>query len=74
MALSQSPTLTKLAEKLIQQLRGVDADPTGDEKELLTQAKIIATQHGAEVSSESIIQLAEDIESRDAAAKDQIIN
>jgi len=75
MALSQSPTITKLAEKIIQQLNGdAETDPAADETGILAQAKLLADQHGAEVSAESIANLAEDLQSRDAAPNNQIIH
>ena len=75
MALSQSPTITKLATRIIQQLKGsAETDATSDEADILIQTKLLASQHGADVSSESIANLAEDLHSRDAASNDQIIH
>jgi hypothetical protein len=73
MALSQSPTITKLADLIIRQLkRGEEKDSASDE--ILNQAKLLASQHGADVSDKSIAELAEDLQSRDAASNVQIIN
>lgn len=63
MALSQSPTIAKLAERIIQQLKGNDEmEAASDEKAILAQAKQLASQHGAETSVESIANLAESIQ------------
>jgi phthiocerol/phenolphthiocerol synthesis type-I polyketide synthase C len=75
LALSQSPTIIKLAKRIIQQLQeNNDTDTISNEKEVLIQAKLLASQHGADVSTESIVNLAEDLDSRDAASNDQIIH
>ena len=74
MALSQSPTIMKLAEQIIQQLKRRDeTDTAPDENEILNQAKLLASQHSADVSDKSIADLAEDLQSQDAASNDQII-
>lgn len=74
MALSQSPTIAKLAERIIQQLKGRDEMETASEAtEIIAQAKQLAFQHGAETSAESIADLAEDIQSRDAASHARMI-
>ena len=55
MALNQSPTITKLAGLIIQNLkRGDEMVGNSDEKEILTQAKQLAAQHAADISAESI--------------------
>jgi acyl carrier protein len=64
MALSQSPTIAKLAERIIQQLKGnVEIDAASDKKEIIDQVKQLASQHGTEVSAESIAGLTKDIQS-----------
>ena len=74
MALSQSPTIAKLAQRLTQQLKGSDdMEITSDEKGMLAQAKQLASQHGADISAESIATLVEDIQSQDAAAHARMI-
>jgi len=74
MALSQSPTIAKLAQRLIQQLKGSDdMETTSDQKEILAQAKQLASQHGAEISAESLATLVEDIQFQDAAAHARMI-
>jgi acyl carrier protein len=75
MALSQNPTIAKLAERIIQQLKGTEeTDAASDENELLAQAKLLASQHGAEVSAGSIADLAEDLQSRETGSNDKIIH
>jgi acyl carrier protein len=75
MALSQNPTIAKLAERIIQQLKGTEeTDAASDENELLAQAKLLASQHGAEVSADSIADLAEDLQSRETGSNDKIIH
>ncbi len=74
MALSQSPTIAKLAQRLTQQLKGSDdMETSSDEKGILAQAKQLASQHGADISAESIATLVEDIQSQDAAAHARMI-
>ena len=74
MALSQSPTITKLAERIIQQLKGSDEmKEVSEEKEIITQAKQLASQHGVETSTESIVSLTEDIQSRKNASPVRMI-
>ena len=75
MALSQSPTIDKLAELIFQQLKGSEAkDETPTENEILSQAKKLAAQHGAEISDETITKLAENLQTRDTTADDHIIH
>lgn len=75
MALSQSPTIAKLAEKIIEQLTRDDKmDPAVDEMTMLTQVKRLTDLHGAEVSDESMANLAEDLQTGDTAANNRIIH
>jgi acyl carrier protein len=74
MALSQNPTLGKLAERIIRQLKGSDElEAASHENELLAQAEQLAHQHGAELSAASIKDLAEDFLSGDPASNGRII-
>ncbi len=74
MALSQSPTIVKLAQRLIHQLKGSDETDTASAgTEMLAQTKQIASQHGAETSAEAIESLVEDIQSRTAIANSRMI-
>ena len=75
MALSQSPTIDKLAEFIFQQLKGIEVeDETPEENEILDQAKKLAAQHGVEISDETITNLAENLQSRDTTSDDNIIH
>lgn len=75
MALSQSPTIAKLAERIIQQLKGNDEkEEHSDDKAVLAQAKQLFSQHGTEASAEVIASLAADIQSRDADLQDRMIH
>jgi len=74
-SLSQSPTIAKLTERLVLQLRASEeTDATSDDEEILAQAKLLSVQHGTQVSSESIENLAEDLKSQDPAINNQIIH
>jgi acyl carrier protein len=75
MALNQNPTIAKLAEQIIQQLKGSDeTEAASDETEIVAQTQQLAFQHGVDASAESIVNFAENLQSRDAAANDKIIN
>ncbi|WP_373976088.1 SDR family NAD(P)-dependent oxidoreductase [Chitinibacter sp. SCUT-21] len=50
MALSQNPTLTKLAEKLIQQLKGSQVEQISDTE---SRIQLLAAQHGATEQTDS---------------------
>ncbi len=75
MALSQSPTIVKLAERIIEQLKSNnEVEAASDEKEILAQATQLASQHGSEMSAESLATLAEDIQSLGNAANNRMIS
>nr|MBP6709060.1 SDR family NAD(P)-dependent oxidoreductase [Accumulibacter sp.] len=75
MALSQSPTIAKLAERVIQQLRDNEQDVEADEQqERLAQAEQVVRQQGAELSAETIAGLAEDIRSAAPATTSRMIH
>lgn len=75
MALSQSPTIVKLAERIIEQLKSNnEVEAASDEKEILAQATQLASQHGSEMSAESLATLAEDIQSSGNAANNRMIS
>ena len=75
MALSQSPTIAKLAERVIQQLRDNEQDVEADEQqERLAQAEQVVKQQGAELSAETIAGLAEDIRSAAPATTSRMIH
>ncbi|BBP04808.1 polyketide synthase [Sulfuriferula plumbiphila] len=68
MALSESPTIAKLAERMIVQLKGSEeVEINSSEANTRTQVQQVAAQHGAEVTAESIASLVEDIQSRGGA-------
>jgi len=70
MALSQSPTITKLAERIGLQLKGSDeAGAAPAESQVLAQTRQLMAQHGSDVSAESVASLAQDIESQGTAAR-----
>ena len=70
MALSQSPTIAKLSERIGLQLKGSDEKENGlDESQVLAQTKHLAAQHGSDETAETIASLAENIESLGAASR-----
>jgi phthiocerol/phenolphthiocerol synthesis type-I polyketide synthase C len=75
MALSQSPTITKLAERIFQQLKGGDElEGNSDDNDLLIQTKQLVSQHDAKEASEEFIEnLATDIESQNTATQERMI-
>lgn len=74
MAISQSPTIAKLAERIIQQLKGGEAqEPVSAQHSVAAQAQQVASQHGAEASAESISRLAEEIQSTNGGATRRLI-
>ena len=75
MALTQSPTIMKLAERVIQQLRGSgeggDKESAADETNgILAQTQEITRQQGADMSAESIAAVARDVQSARARVID----
>lgn len=72
MALSQSPTIEKLAERIIQQLKGKDDDKEAA-SELLAQTQQVFAQHGVDASAESVASLTADISARQTTSNDRII-
>ncbi|MEQ1485778.1 type I polyketide synthase [Methyloglobulus sp.] len=75
MALSQSPTITKLAERIIQQLRGNDAIETSSEEQTtLAHVAQVASQHGIVASVEAISNLTEEIQSKNATSTNRMIH
>ncbi|HMY06773.1 MAG TPA: beta-ketoacyl reductase, partial [Accumulibacter sp.] len=64
MALSQAPTIIKLAERVIHQLRGnEESASSGSAGAITEQAKKVAEQHGVEISPEMLADLAEKLPS-----------
>lgn len=64
MALSESPTIAKLAERLIAQLRGNDAKDGEDT--VARQIQQVAAQHSSEVSAEQLASLSQEINAGEA--------
>lgn len=75
LTLSQNPTIAKLAEYIIGQLKG--GDQTGQEREeqaMLDQVRHLADQHGSDSSVVAIEQLAEDLQESDQGTTTRIIH
>lgn len=73
MAISQNPTIAKLAEKIIQQLKGADSQHPAPSDHLVVQAQQIAAQHGGDTSVDAIANLTEEIQSRGSATTRRMI-
>jgi acyl transferase domain-containing protein/NADPH:quinone reductase-like Zn-dependent oxidoreductase/acyl carrier protein len=69
MALSTTPTIAKLAERMITQLKSSIVNSTEQQ-----QIEQVATQHGAEISAESVASLINDIQANSTAANNRMIN
>lgn len=64
MTLSDSPTITKLAQRLVLQLRGnKDPQESNDSQQIVDQVRQVVSLHGAEVTSDDVEQFADDIQS-----------
>ncbi|MEN6484947.1 MAG: type I polyketide synthase [Syntrophobacteraceae bacterium] len=65
MALSESPTIARLAEYLVRQMRGVEGSGDADgDGSVLAQVQQVAAQHGVDVSMEAINSFVEDMHSQ----------
>jgi acyl transferase domain-containing protein/NADPH:quinone reductase-like Zn-dependent oxidoreductase/NADP-dependent 3-hydroxy acid dehydrogenase YdfG/acyl carrier protein len=74
MALSQSPTITKLAERLIDQLRqGNDMKEDTDETEIISQVQQVAFVHGANNSDKFNKDLTEELVALNVVTLDRMI-
>jgi NADPH:quinone reductase-like Zn-dependent oxidoreductase/acyl carrier protein len=72
MALSESPTITKLADRIIAQLRGHEGvEPSGHDAGIAAKIKLVAAQHAEEVSAVEIAQFTEQIRSQEAVLPNQ---
>lgn len=69
MALSATPTIAKLAERMITQLKGSTGNSAAQQ-----QVEQVAAQHGTEMTEESIASLVKEIQSNSAAANNRMIN
>lgn len=75
MALSESPTITKLAEKLIALLKATNASKHSDENaEVAAQVRQAVSQHAAEVDTKAVEEFAKDIQSGDRPASSRMIH
>ena len=75
MALSESPTITKLAERIIQQLKGnSELEIVSDKTELLARTQQIISQHEIGDSTQLITNLVNDLQTQSATSLDRIIN
>jgi len=72
MALNESPTLAKLAGRLIQLLRN-DGEPAGQDT-LLAQVEQVVSQHTDEVPAEAMAKFADDLKSGGVDAKQRMIH
>jgi acyl carrier protein len=61
MALSDSPTVEKLAGWIISHLRGEEAAATGDHDDTRLQVALVASQHAADVPAADIQRLADEL-------------
>ncbi len=70
MAISQSPTIAKLAARVIQQLRGTGEDLDSDDgaARLAQQVEQVARQQGADASPELLASVAQDVRASHRAA------
>jgi acyl carrier protein len=75
MALSDSPTVTKLATWIITQLRGEESAVSADHQADETRAQIehVASQHASEVPAAEIERIAGNLRSGEAAANLRMI-
>src|SRR5690606_39144162 len=73
MALNESPTLSKLASRLVQLLRH-EGDPSADEDNVLAQVEQVVAQHTDEVSAEALVKFADDFKSGSVDTQQRMIH
>jgi NADPH:quinone reductase-like Zn-dependent oxidoreductase/short-subunit dehydrogenase/acyl carrier protein len=74
LALSESPTIAKLAEKIIAQLTNADdKDETAQAIEMRSKVEQIASQHAAEVPQETVDQVTHAIQTSDLTTTTRMI-
>ena len=72
--LSQNPTIAKLSEYIIEQLRGGEAKEEGAaEQEMLAQVQHLSGQHGSEATALNIEELAQDLQEGEGGPTTRII-
>jgi acyl carrier protein len=64
MAISEGPTIARIADRLILQLTGGDAAADASETGLAAQVHVLAEQHGGTLDSETIARVANGIDDR----------
>jgi len=74
MALSDSPTVEKLAAWIISHLRGEEAVESSDHDDTRLQVALVASQHAADVPAADIQQLADNLLTGSAASSRRMIN
>jgi acyl carrier protein/NAD(P)-dependent dehydrogenase (short-subunit alcohol dehydrogenase family) len=74
MALSDSPTVEKLAVWIISHLRGEEAAVSSDHDDTRLQVALVASQHDADVPAADIQQLADNLLTGSAASSRRMIN
>jgi len=74
MALSESATISKLADKLISQLKPTASsdEETTPSNSMAAQVQYVATQHATNIDSNTISLLVSKIEANSAAGSDQL--
>jgi len=74
MALSQNPTITKLTERLILQLKGnSEIEDDSEENALLSQTAQLHAQHDSDDNSDSIASIAAEVQSLESNSQNKII-
>lgn len=74
MALSQNPTITKLTERLILQLKGTnEAEVDSEESDLISQTAQLRAQHDSNENLDSITSIAVEVQSLEATSQNKII-
>jgi len=58
MALSEGPTIAKLSERIILQLKGGEADQAPEDNDVTAQVKALAEQHGGQVDASLVDAIA----------------
>ncbi|MDD2467605.1 MAG: SDR family NAD(P)-dependent oxidoreductase, partial [Desulfobulbus sp.] len=72
--LSQNPTIAKLAEYIIEQLRGgEEKEEAPGEQEILAQVQHVTDQHGSEAAALNIEELAQDLQDSNGGTTSRII-
>lgn len=74
MALSQSPTIAKLAERLVVQLKGSDGDKQDEPASVLSQAQQLAAQHGSDTTPEQLASIAAELDANNSPKPMRIIH